>query len=300
MRYLVMEEEMVIQKVLVLGSGLMGAGIAQACAQVGIEVFLTDISQEILDRALKNIAWSLGKFIEKGKVTESLEAVMSRIRLGTDLAKATQVDLVVEAVFEQLDVKQEVFKKLEGVCGAKTILASNTSAIPISEIAAVSKRPDRILGLHFFNPVPMMEVVEVIRGIKTSEETMRVGVEFVRFLGKQPIRVESDVPGFLLNRINGVGYVEAIRLLQQGIGTVADIDKGVRLAFGRRMGPFETGDLVGLDVSYGALTAIYEESKDMRFYPPQLLRRKVKAGELGRKTGRGWYEYNKDGSRKER
>jgi len=291
---------MVIQKVLIVGSGLMGAGIAQACAQVGIEVFLTDINQEVLDRALKNIAWSLGKFIEKGKVTESLEAVMSRIQTDTDLAKATQVDLVVEAVFEQLDLKQEVFKKLEGVFGVEMILTSNTSAIPISEIAAVTKRPDRVLGLHFFNPVPMMEVVEVIKGIKTSEEAMRVGVEFVRFLGKEPIRVENDVPGFLLNRINAVGYVEAIRLLEQGIGSVADIDKGVRLAFGRRMGPFETGDLVGLDVSYGGLTAIYEESKDIRFYPPQLLRRKVKAGELGRKTGRGWYEYNKDGSRKEK
>jgi 3-hydroxybutyryl-CoA dehydrogenase len=133
--------------------------------------------------------------------------------------------------------------------------------------------------------------------MKTSEETIHAGVTFVRSLGKEPIRVESDVPGFLLNRINLAGYVEAIRLLEQGIGTVADIDKGVRLAFGRRMGPFETGDLVGLDVSYGALTAIYEESKDLRYYPPQLLRRKVKAGELGRKTGRGWYEYRPDGSR---
>jgi 3-hydroxybutyryl-CoA dehydrogenase len=143
----------------------------------------------------------------------------------------------------------------------------------------------------------MMEVVEVIKGIRTSEETMQAGVESVRKIGKEPIRVESDVPGFLLNRINLVGYVEAIRLLEQGIGTVEDIDKGVRLAFGRRMGPLETGDLVGLDVSLGALTAIYEESKDARYYPPQLLRRKVKAGELGRKTGRGWYEYHPDGSR---
>ena len=291
---------MTIQKVFIVGSGLMGAGIAQVCAQVGIQVFLTDISQEILDRALKNIAWSVGKFIEKGKVTETLEAVMSRIQCGTDWAKAFQADLAIEAVFEKLDLKQEILKKLDEFSGPGTFLASNTSAIPITEIAAVTQWPERVLGLHFFNPVPIMEVVEVIKGMKTSEETMQVGVEFVRFLGKEPIRVESDVPGFLLNRINGVGYVEAIRLLQQGIGTVADIDKGVRLAFGRRMGPFETGDLVGLDVSYGALTAIYEESKDMRFYPPQLLRRKVKAGELGRKTGRGWYEYNKDGSRKER
>jgi len=294
------EEEMIIQKVLIVGSGLMGAGIAQVCAQIGIQVFLTDISQEILNRALKNIAWSVGKFIEKGKVTGSLQMIMSRIQTSTDFTAAAQVDLVIEAVFEKLDLKQEIFTKLNEICREETLLASNTSAIPITEIAAVSKRPEKVLGLHFFNPVPMMEVVEVIKGVNTSEETMQAGLDFVRSIGKEPIRVESDVPGFLLNRINLVGYIEAIRLLEQGIGTVADIDKGVRLAFGRRMGPFETGDLVGLDVSYGALTAIYEESKDMRYYPPQLLRRKVKAGELGRKTGRGWYEYNPDGSRKEK
>ena len=288
------------QNVLIVGSGLMGAGIAQVCAQAGIKVFITDVSLEILNRALKNITWSVGKFVEKGKVAESLEVVMSRIQIGTDLVKASKVDLAIEAVFEKLDLKQEIFKKLDEVCGAETVLASNTSAIPITEIATVTKRPGKVLGLHFFSPVPMMEAVEVIKGVKTSEETMQVGVDFVRSIGKQPIRVESDVPGFLLNRINLVGYIEAIHLLEQGIGTVADIDKGVRLAFGRRMGPFETGDLVGLDVSCGALTAIYEESKDARYYPPQLLRRKVKAGELGRKTGRGWFEYNPDGSRKEK
>jgi 3-hydroxybutyryl-CoA dehydrogenase len=291
---------MAIQKVFIVGSGLMGSGIAQVCAQVGIQVFLTDIRQEILDWAKKNIAWSLGKFIEKGKVTENLETIMSRIRTSTDLTTASQVDLAIEAVFERLDLKQEIFRKLDEICKLETILASNTSAIPITELAAVTKNPEKILGLHFFSPVPMMEVVEVIKGVRTSEETMQAGVAFVRTIGKEPIRVESDVPGFLLNRINLIGYVEAIHLLEQGIGTVADIDKGVRLAFGRRMGPLETGDLVGLDVSYGALMAIYEESKEMQYYPPQLLRRKVKAGELGRKTGRGWYEYNPDGSQKEK
>jgi 3-hydroxybutyryl-CoA dehydrogenase len=276
----------------------MGAGIAQVCAQSGLQVFITDVDQEILDRAVKNIAWSVGKFIEKGKLKENLETILSRIQTVTDFTPANQADLAIEAVFEKLDLKQEILRKLDEICGVETLLASNTSAIPVTEIAAVTKRPEKVLGLHFFNPVPMMEVVEVVKGVKTSQEAMRKGVEFVRRIGKEPIRVESDVPGFLLNRINLIGYVEAIRLLELGIGTVPDIDKGVRLAFGRRMGPFETGDLVGLDVSYGALTAIYEESKDVRYYPPQLLRRKVKAGELGRKTGRGWYEYNKDGSQK--
>jgi len=285
---------MAMQKVFIVGTGLMGAGIAQVCAQAGLQVFITDVNQEVLARAVKNISWSVGKFIEKGKLKENLETILSRIQTGTDFAPAKQVDLAIEAVFEKLDLKQEIFRKLDEICGAETLLASNTSAIPITEIAAMTRRPENVLGLHFFNPVPMMEAVEVVKGVKTSQEAMRTGVEFVRRIGKEPIRVESDVPGFLLNRINLVGYVEAIRLLELGIGTVADIDKGVRLAFGRRMGPFETGDLVGLDVSYGALTAIYEESKDVRYYPPQLLRRKVKAGELGRKTGRGWYEYNKD------
>jgi 3-hydroxybutyryl-CoA dehydrogenase len=291
---------MTISKVFIVGAGLMGGGIAQVCAQAGLNVLITDVNQDILNRALKNIAWSVSKFIEKGKVKESLESIMGRIRVGTDWENASRVDLVIEAVFEKLELKHEIFKKLDEVCGPETVLASNTSAIPITEIAAVSKRPEKVLGLHFFSPVPMMEAVEVIKGVRTSEETMRAGVDFVRSIGKEPIRVESDVPGFLLNRINLVGYLEAIHLLEQGIGTVEDIDKGVRLAFGRRMGPLETGDLVGLDVSYGALTAIYEESKDVRYYPPQLLRRKVKSGELGRKTGRGWYEYNPDGSKKEK
>lgn len=287
-----------VQSVLIVGSGLMGSGIAQVCAQAGIKVFVTDVSQEILNRALKNITWSVGKFIEKGKITEGLEAIMSRIRTNTDLATAPQVDLAIEAVFEKLELKQEVFRKFDEVCGAETVLASNTSAIPITEIAAVTKRPEKVLGLHFFNPPTMMAVVEIIKGVTTKEETIQAGIDFLRQIGKEPIRVETDIPGFLLNRVNLVGYVEAIHLVEQGVGTVEDIDKGMRLGFGRRMGPFETGDLVGLDVSYNGLKAIYEESKDIRYYPPQLLRRKVKAGELGRKTGRGWYEYNPDGTRK--
>jgi 3-hydroxybutyryl-CoA dehydrogenase len=166
-------------------------------------------------------------------------------------------------------------------------------------MAAMVRRPEQVLGLHFFSPVPMMPVVEVVKGISTSENTIEHAVLFVKKLGKEPIRVENDIPGFLLNRINLVSYVEAIRLLESGIGTVEDIDTGVRLGFGRKMGPFETGDMVGLDVSFGALTAIYQESQDIRFYPPQLLRRKVKAGQLGRKTGRGWYVYDEKANNKE-
>ncbi|MDI7260291.1 MAG: 3-hydroxyacyl-CoA dehydrogenase family protein [Thermodesulfobacteriota bacterium] len=291
---------MTIKSVFIVGSGLMGSGIAQVCAQAGIQVFINDMSKDILDKAMKSIAWSVGKFIEKGNVKENLETVMNRIQPATDLLNAAHVDLALEAIFERLDLKQETIRKLDEVCAPETFIASNTSAIPITELSGVTKRPEKILGLHFFNPPAMMPVVEVIKGVSTSEETIQVGIDFVKQLGKEPIRVETDIPGFLLNRVNLVSYVEAIRLVEQGIGTVEDIDKGMRLGFGRRMGPFETGDLVGLDVSYNGLMAIYEESKDIRYYPPQLLRRKVKAGHLGRKTGRGWYEYKKEeGRRKE-
>jgi len=289
---------MSIDRIFIVGAGLMGSGIAQACAQSGIEVILNDVNQEAVDKGLKNIEWSIDKFIEKGKLSETKETVLGRIKTATDLAQAGDAALVVEAVFENLEVKQEIFRKLDERCGPDVLFASNTSAIPITELAAITERPDKVLGLHFFNPVPMTQAVEVIKGVGTSEETIAVGLGFIRKLGKEPIRVESDVPGFLLNRINLISYVEAIRLFEQGIGSVEDIDKGFRLAFGRKMGPFETGDMVGLDISYGALSAIYEESKDVRYYPPRLLRRKVKAGQLGRKTGRGWYEYDGSGTRK--
>jgi 3-hydroxybutyryl-CoA dehydrogenase len=288
-----------INKVFIVGSGLMGSGIAQVCAQSRIQVILNDISKDAAEKGLKSVAWSVGKFIEKGKLTEDRETILGRIKTTTDWSQALEADLAIEAVFEKLDLKQEVFRQLDESCRPDAALATNTSAIPITELAVATKRPDKVVGLHFFSPVPMMQAVEVIKGVSTAEETMREAVDFVRKIGKEPIRVESDIPGFLLNRINLVSYVEAIRLVEKGIGTVEDVDRGIRLAFGRRMGPFETGDLVGLDVSNGALMAIYEESRDIRYYPPQLLRRKVKSGQLGRKTGMGWYAYNEDGSRKE-
>ena len=291
---------MAIEKVFVVGSGLMGSGIAQVCAQSGIQVFINDIGQEILDRALKNISWSVGKFIEKGKVKENLETVMGRIKTGTDFTAASQVDLAIEAVFEKLDLKQEVFRKLDEACGAKTLLASNTSAIPITELAVVTKRPEKVLGLHFFSPVPMMEAVEVIKGASTTDETISMGKEFLQKIGKEPIVVNRDVAGFLINRINYPSTLEAMRMVEEGVGTIEDIDKGLSLASGRRMGIFETGDMVGLDITYNALMSMYHETGDPRWFPPMILRRKIKAGHLGRKTGRGWYEYNPDGTPKKK
>ncbi len=287
-----------IQKVLVVGSGLMGSGIAQVCAQTGIQVLLYDVSKDALVNAIKTIDWSVGKFIEKGKLDEDRDSIMARIRLITDITDGKEVDLAIEAVFEKLELKQEIFQKLDKSCSPDTLIASNTSAIPITELAAVTNRPDKVLGLHFFSPVPMMQAVEVIKGGGTVDETARTGRDFVLQIGKEPIMVNRDVAGFVINRINFPSAIEAMNLVEQGVASVEDIDKGLRLAAGRRMGIFETGDMVGLDVTYGAMKAMFEETGDPRWYPPLLLRRKVKAGHLGRKAGKGWYEYNEDGSRK--
>jgi 3-hydroxybutyryl-CoA dehydrogenase len=285
-----------IQQVLVVGSGLMGSGIAQVCAQAGIEVILCDVQREALERAAKNISRSVAKLVEKGTVPGPVEAVLARIRTSTKLDEGRDVDFAIEAVFENADLKREVFKELDSILRPETILASNTSAISISELAAVTGRPEKVVGLHFFSPVPMMGAVEVIRGMYTSNEAFTTAEALVRRLGKEPILIQRDIPAFVINRINFRANIEAMRLVEDGVATVEDIDKGLRLASGRKMGPFETGDMVGLDVTYGALMSIYEETKDPSFYPPTLLRRKVRMGHLGRKTGKGWYDYNPDGT----
>jgi 3-hydroxybutyryl-CoA dehydrogenase len=288
---------MEIKKVIVVGSGLMGSGIAQVCAQAGIDVFLNDVSREALDKAIKNIGWSVGKFIEKGKLTEKKKTIIDRITPITDLGSAKDIDLAIEAVFEQLELKQQIFEELDQSCAPHTLLASNTSAIPISDLAAVTHRAAKVLGLHFFSPVPMMQVVEVIKGISTTDESAKAGGDFVKKIGKEAIMVNRDVPGFAINRINFPSTIEAMKLVEQGVVSIEDVDKGLRLGLGRKMGIFETGDMVGLDVTYGALMAMYKETGDSRWYPPLLLRRKVKAGHLGRKTGKGWYRYDKDGNK---
>ncbi|MBW2439183.1 MAG: 3-hydroxyacyl-CoA dehydrogenase family protein [Deltaproteobacteria bacterium] len=287
-----------IQKVLIIGAGLMGSGIAQVCAQADIQVELHDVSKKALDRALKGIDWSVGKFVEKGKLTEDRESIINRIKPTADLSYESKVDLAIEAVYENIELKRDTFQKLDQICPPETLIASNTSAIPITELAAVTKRPEKVLGLHFFSPVPMMQAVEVIKGVATHDDTAAAGKAFVLQIGKEPIMVNRDVAGFVINRINFPSAIEAMNLVEQGVASVEDIDKGLRLASGRRMGIFETGDMVGLDVTYGAMKAMHEETGDPRWYPPLLLRRKVKAGHLGRKAGKGWYEYNADGSKK--
>ncbi|MCF8128130.1 MAG: 3-hydroxyacyl-CoA dehydrogenase family protein [Deltaproteobacteria bacterium] len=290
---------MTIDKVFVVGSGLMGSGISQVCAQAGVDVLLYDIDPEALKKAVKSMEWSLNKFFEKGKITEDGATVMKRVQTVTDFSKCGEADLLIEAVFENLELKRKVFQQLDEAAGPKALIASNTSAISITELAAATHRPDKVLGLHFFSPVPMMKAVEVIKGLATSDETAQRGRAFALRIGKEPIMVNRDVAGFVINRINFPSTMEAMRLVEQGVATVEDIDKGLKLASGRKMGIFETGDMVGLDVTHGALMAMYQETGDPRWYPPLLLRKKVTAGQLGRKAGKGWYEYNKDGSRKE-
>jgi 3-hydroxybutyryl-CoA dehydrogenase len=287
-----------IEKLVIVGSGLMGSGIAQVAAQAGKQVILNDVSAKALEKAKGSIVWSVKKFVEKKKVQEDEETILSRISFSESLDMAGDAQIGIEAVYENMDLKRDIFKALDQVLPPTALIATNTSAIPITEIATATQRPDKVLGLHFFSPVPMMQAVEVIKGIETSDETLAAGLEFARSIGKDPIQVNRDVAGFVINRINFPSTMEAMRLVEQGVASCEDIDKGMRLAAGRKMGIFETGDMVGLDITYGALMAMYKETGDSAWFPPLLLRRKIKAGHLGRKTGKGWYEYNEDGSRK--
>jgi 3-hydroxybutyryl-CoA dehydrogenase len=281
---------MQIKNIFVAGAGLMGAGISQVCAQAGYEVMMRDLSDEIVEKGFENIRWSTTKLVEKGKVQGSVEEIMGRIDAVTDLSAARDADFVFEAITEDLDAKRRLFAELDEICPARAILASNTSAIPITNIAAATQRASKVVGTHFFSPVPLMRVVEIVAGLLTSDDTMESAENLGRSLGKETIRVNRDVAGFLLNRISFPSSVEAIKLVEAGVASVEDVDKGMRLGFGRPMGPFETLDLAGLDVALNALNAVYEETRDEKFCPPMMLQRKVRVGHLGRKTGMGWYE----------
>ncbi|MBW2146764.1 MAG: 3-hydroxyacyl-CoA dehydrogenase family protein [Deltaproteobacteria bacterium] len=288
---------MEIKKVFVVGSGLMGGGITQVCAQAGYNVVMRDLTDEILQKSLGAIKWSVGKLVEKGRVTGAVDEIMSRIRPTTRMDDGFEADLAVEAVFENVDIKREVFQELDRVCPKHAILSSNTSAIPISELSSVTDRPDKVVGTHFFSPVPMMRLLEVIRTISTSDDTFESIIRWGESLGKEVVRVNLDVAGFAMNRINIPSTIEAIRLVEKGIVSIEDIDKGMRLGFGRPMGPLETGDMAGLDVGLGAMTAVYNETRDPKYAPPELLMRKVRAGHLGRKTRIGWYIYDEQGNK---
>ncbi len=288
---------MEIKKIFVAGAGLMGGGIAQVCAQAGYHVTMRDIGEDILEKSVKAIRWSVGKFVEKGKVDGTMDEIMGRLMITTDLSAAADADFVFEAIIENLEAKRALFAELDNLCPAHTILATNTSAIPVTEIAEATQRVAKVAGTHFFSPVPMMKAVEIVKGLATSDETVEIADSLCKSIGKDTIRVNLDIAGIVLNRINFPSTIEAIKLVESGVTTVEDIDKGMRLGFGRPMGPFETADMAGLDVGYNAMLAVYRETRDPKFHPPMLLQRKVKLGQLGRKTGIGWYRYDENGKK---
>jgi 3-hydroxybutyryl-CoA dehydrogenase len=278
--------------VLVVGAGLMGSGIAQVSAVAGYDVVLRDVDDAALARGTGGIRASLTKLAEKGKLSaEEAAGALARITTTTDLDAAAEADLVVEAVFESLAVKEEVFGALDKIAGPDTVLATNTSAIPVTRIAAVTQRPEMVVGTHFFSPVPMMALCELVRGYKTSDETLARARSYAEKVGKTCIVVNRDVAGFVTTRLISALVVEAIKLVESGIATAEDVDTGCRLGFGHAMGPLTTADMVGVDVMRNATLNVYTETHDEKFAPPEILNRMVVAGDLGRKSGKGFYSY---------
>jgi 3-hydroxybutyryl-CoA dehydrogenase len=278
----------------IVGSGLMGSGIAQVAAVAGHSVRITDADAAAPGRALAQIAASLEKFVAKEALSAAeRDAALARIAPADDVETAVgEADLVVEAVVEQVAVKADLFALLDRVTPAHAILASNTSAIPITRIAAATTRPERVVGMHFFSPVPLMRLVELVRGLHTSDETLAAARAFAEGFGKECVVVTRDVAGFITTRLISALAVEAIRLVESGVATAEDIDTACRLGFGHAMGPLATADLTGIDVMRNAARAVYDETGEAKFFPPELLNRMVAAGDLGRKSGRGFYEYS--------
>jgi 3-hydroxybutyryl-CoA dehydrogenase len=280
------------QSVAVIGAGLMGSGIAQVAAVAGHDVVLRDVSAEAVARGVEAIEKSLARFVAKGTLTaEAADAAVARITAATDLEAIAGADVVVEAVYESVEVKTAVFAELDRAAKDGAVLATNTSAIPITRIAAATQRPEFVVGTHFFSPVPMMKLCEVVRGYRTSSETMDITADFIRGLGKTVVVVTRDVAGFVANRMLLALTVEAVSLLETGVATAEDIDTACRDGFGHKMGPLQTADLAGLDVTLAAIGNIYDDTQDHKFAPPGLLQRMVAAGDHGRKTGRGFYHY---------
>jgi 3-hydroxybutyryl-CoA dehydrogenase len=283
---------MKIERVFVVGSGLMGSGIAQVNAQAGYKVKMQDVKQEFCDRGMQAIKSSLGKFLQKEKITrDHHDAALTNVSTTLDLNDAADADLVVEAVFEDLQVKKQVFGKLDEICPPTTLLATNTSAIPISLIAGATKRVPKVVGTHFFSPVPLMRLCEIIKGVQTSDETLSVAKAWAESLGKTTVVVKKDHAGFIANRLGLPMSLEAIRMLEAGVADPEDIDNAMRFGFNHPMGPLELADFTGIDVLMNASLAIYNDTKDPKYFPPPLMQRMVASGLCGRKTGRGFYDY---------
>ncbi|MEW6014035.1 MAG: 3-hydroxybutyryl-CoA dehydrogenase [Candidatus Zixiibacteriota bacterium] len=281
-----------INKIAVVGGGTMGNGIAHVVAQSGYNVLLVDTSPELLQRALKTIAGNLDRMIKKEKITEAIKnETLARIKTTTDINEVKSAQLVIEAIYENLDAKLRLFTQLAAICPPDTILASNTSSLPITQIAAASKRADRVIGMHFMNPVPMMKLIELIRGIATSDETFHVIKELSFKLGKTPVEV-NDFPGFISNRILMPMINEAIYALMEGVASAEDIDTVMKLGMNHPMGPLTLADFIGLDVCLAIMEVLYKGFSDSKYRPCPLLWKMVQAGYLGRKTGRGFFVYD--------
>lgn len=286
---------MEIKKIGVVGAGAMGNGIAQVASQIGCEVILRDIEDTFVERGIKNIDRFLSKSVEKGKLEASeKDAILGRIQGTTDMSSLKDVDFVVEVVLEDLGLKKKVFSELDELCRPEVILASNTSSMSITEIAAATKRPDKVCGMHFFNPVPLMRLVEVIRGYGTSDETVEITTELAKKMGKITVEVKKDSPGFIVNRIMIPHMLEAIKIVEEGIASKEDVDIAVKNGLNYPMGPFELMDLTGIDIAYNVTEYFYKElNKESKWVSPNLLKTMIRANRLGRKTGGGWYDYNK-------
>ncbi|MBT9148742.1 MAG: 3-hydroxyacyl-CoA dehydrogenase family protein [Dehalococcoidia bacterium] len=285
---------MEIKKVGVVGCGLMGSGIAQVCAQSGYETVVSEVNEELLNKGLGTIKTQLARSVQKGRLTKEDEAaILGRLKGTTKLSDFNDCDLVIEAIIEKMELKRQVFSELDRICPKHAILASNTSCLSIIEMAAVTQRASQVLGMHFFNPVPVMKPVELVRTIATSEETMNTATKFSKSLGKE-IVIARDTPGFIVNLLLIPFMLDAIRALDNGLASKEDIDTGIRLGLNHPMGPLTLLDFVGLDTTYYIACAMYEEFKDPKFAPPPLLKQMVTAGWLGRKTGKGFYDYGQD------
>ncbi|WP_042143936.1 3-hydroxybutyryl-CoA dehydrogenase [Paucisalibacillus sp. EB02] len=281
-----------MKTVMVIGAGQMGAGIAQVCAQSGFNVYLNDMNEAALEKGMKNIEKLLARAVDKGRITDKEKVdTLTRLTPSSSFQDAKNCDLVIEAVVENMDVKTSVFKQLDEIAPAHTILASNTSSLPITEIASATSRPEQVIGMHFMNPVPVMKLVEIIRGLQTSNETYQAIEDMTHKLSKTPVEV-NDFPGFVSNRILMPMINEAIYTLYEGVASVEDIDTVMKLGMNHPMGPLQLADFIGLDTCLYIMEVLHEGFGDSKYRPCPLLRKYVKAGWLGKKTGRGFYRYD--------